>query len=196
MIYKSLALYCGSREGNHPHFVELAKEFARRCVQRNLTLYYGGASIGLMGAAEKEMRALGGRVVGIAPNFFSGKSVLDTTLNEDLILVDTMSERKQLMEKYADGFVIFPGSYGTMDELFEMMTDAQLGLHSKPVALLNADGFYDPLLEQLKRCHQYGFLHPFHYNLLIVAQDLDELFDKLDHFVDTNDQNWLELIKK
>lgn len=195
MNYKSLALYCGSSEGNNPNFIELAKEFGRRCAQRNLTLYYGGACIGLMGAAEKEMRAHGGRVVGIAPKFFAEGAVLDPTLDK-MILVDSMSERKQLMEKYADGFVIFPGSYGTLDEFFEMMTDAQLGLHNKPVVILNADGYYDPLLDQLKRCREYGFLRSFHYDLFVVAKDLDELFDKLDNYVNTNSRSWLDKIKK
>ena len=107
-----------------------------------------------------------------------------------------MSERKQLLESSADGFVILPGSYGTMDEFFEMMTDAQLGLHSKPIAIVNAEGYYDHLIAQLERFKADGFLRPFHYNLLIVANNLDELFDKLDRYENSNDPEWLKLIKK
>lgn len=196
MKYSSLALYCGSSQGNNPYFVELAAEFGKRCAEKDITLYYGGAAIGLMVAASKAARDNGGRVVGIAPNFFSNGTVLDMTLGKDLILVNSMSERKQMLEEKADGFVILPGSYGTMDEFFEMMTDAQLGLHQKPVALLNADGYYDHLIAQLDRFRQDGFLRPFHYDLLIVARDLDELFDKLDHYENSNDRHWLDKIKK
>lgn len=196
MKYSSLALYCGSSQGNNPYFVELAAEFGKRCAEKDITLYYGGAAIGLMVAASKAARDNGGRVVGIAPNFFSNGTVLDMTLGKDLILVNSMSERKQMLEEKADGFVILPGSYGTMDEFFEMMTDAQLGLHQKPVALVNADGYYDHLVAQLDRFRQDGFLRPFHYDLLIVARDLDELFYKLDHYENSNDRNWLDKIKK
>lgn len=196
MKYSSLALYCGSSQGNNPYFVELAAEFGKRCAEKDITLYYGGAAIGLMVAASKAARDNGGRVVGIAPNFFSNGTVLDMTLGKDLILVNSMSERKQMLEEKADGFVILPGSYGTMDEFFEMMTDAQLGLHQKPVALVNADGYYDHLVAQLDRFRQDGFLRPFHYDLLIVARNLDELFDKLDHYENSNDRHWLDKIKK
>lgn len=196
MKYSSLALYCGSSQGNNPNFVELAAEFGKRCAEKDITLYYGGAAIGLMVAASKAARANGGHVVGIAPNFFSNGTVLDMTLGENLILVNSMSERKQMLEEKADGFVILPGSYGTMDEFFEMMTDAQLGLHQKPVALVNADGYYDHLVAQLERFRQDGFLRPFHYDLLVVARDLDELFYKLDHYENSNDRNWLDKIKK
>ena len=191
MKYTSLALYCGSSTGNNPNFRTLAADFGRRCAEKKLTLYFGGASIGLMAEASHAARALGGRVVGIAPSFFSNKSVIDTTLDE-LVMVNSMSERKQLLESSADGFVILPGSYGTMDEFFEMMTDAQLGLHSKPIAIVNAEGYYDHLIAQLERFRADGFLRPFHYSLLIVANNLDELFYKLDHYENSNDPEWLK----
>ncbi len=195
MKYSSLALFCGSSAGTNPNFRTLAADFGRRCAQKGLTLYYGGASIGLMAEASNAARTFGGRVVGIAPSFFSDRSVIDTTLSE-LIFVDSMSERKQLLESSADGFVILPGSYGTMDEFFEMMTDAQLGLHTKPVAIVNAEGYYDHLIAQLDRFRADGFLRPFHYDLLIVANTLDELFVKLDHYENSNDPEWLKLIKR
>ena len=195
MKYRSLALFCGSSAGTNPNFRTLAADFGRCCAQKGLTLYYGGASIGLMAEASNAARALGGRVVGIAPSFFSDRSVIDTTLSE-LIFVESMSERKQLLESSADGFVILPGSYGTMDEFFEMMTDAQLGLHTKPVAIVNAEGYYDHLIAQLDRFRADGFLRPFHYDLLIVANTLDELFYKLDHYENSNDPTWLKHIKR
>jgi len=191
----SIALFCGSAEGFHPKYKELAADFGKRCAQKNITLYYGGAALGLMKAAADACRALNGNVVGIAPSFFSNSTVIDTTLDE-LHLVDSMSERKQMLERCADAFVSLPGSYGTMDEFFEVLTDAQLGLHHKPVAILNAFDYYSPLIEQLKIFKEEGFLKDFHFDLLIVATTLDELFEKLENYKNSNDRHWLDKIKR
>jgi uncharacterized protein (TIGR00730 family) len=195
MKINSIALYCGSAEGFHPKYRELAADFGKRCGQQQVTLYYGGAALGLMKAAADACRAHNGKVVGIAPSFFSDSTVIDTTL-EELHLVDSMSERKQMLERSADALVALPGSYGTMDEFFEALTDAQLGLHHKPVAILNVFGYYTPLIEQLKIFKNEGFLRNFHFDLLIVATTLDELFHKLEHYENSNDRNWLDKIKK
>ena len=120
--------------------------------------------------------------------------MLATNLTE-MILVKTMSERKQLLEQKADAFIVFPGGYGTMDELFEMVTDAQLGLHFKPIAIYNYLGFYDLLIKQLEKFMEEGFLRSFHHSLLIHADNLDELFRKLDEYENTNDHTWLDKIK-
>lgn len=194
MKYQSLALYCGSSTGNNPAYAKEAARFGKLCAEKSLTLYYGGGSIGLMGAAANEALAHGGKVIGVAPDFFTKGEVLATNITE-MILVKTMSERKQLLEQKADAFVIFPGGYGTMDELFEMITDAQLGLHFKPIAIYNYLGFYDLLLQQLEKFMHEGFLRPFHHSLLISAGSLDELFEKLDAYENTNDHTWLEKIK-
>ncbi len=194
MKYQSLALYCGSSTGNNPAYALEAARFGAACAEKSLTLYYGGGSIGLMGAAADAALARGGKVVGVAPDFFTKGEVLATNITE-MILVKTMSERKQLLEQKADAFVVFPGGYGTMDELFEMITDAQLGLHFKPIAVYNYLGFYDLLLQQLDKFMQEGFLRPFHHSLLISASTLDELFEKLDAYENTNDHTWLEKIK-
>lgn len=194
MKYQSLALYCGSSTGNNPAYAQEAAHFGAACAEKSLTLYYGGGSIGLMGAAADAALARGGKVVGVAPDFFTKGEVLATNITE-MILVKTMSERKQLLEQKADAFVVFPGGYGTMDELFEMITDAQLGLHFKPIAVYNYLGFYDLLLKQLDKFMQEGFLRPFHHSLLISASTLDELFEKLDAYENTNDHTWLEKIK-
>ena len=194
MKYQSLALYCGSSTGNNPAYAQEAAHFGAVCAEKSLTLYYGGGSIGLMGAAADAALARGGKVVGVAPDFFTKGEVLATNITE-MILVKTMSERKQLLEQKADAFVVFPGGYGTMDELFEMITDAQLGLHFKPIAVYNYLGFYDLLLQQLDKFMQEGFLRPFHHSLLISASTLDELFEKLDAYENTNDHTWLEKIK-
>lgn len=194
MKYQSLALYCGSSTGNNPAYAQEAARFGEMCAKKNLTLYYGGGSIGLMGVAADAALDHGGKVIGVAPDFFTKGEVLATHITE-MILVKTMSERKQLLEQRADAFVVFPGGYGTMDELFEMITDAQLGLHFKPIAIYNYLGFYDLLLQQLDKFMQEGFLRPFHHSLLISANSLDELFAKLDTYENTNDHTWLEKIK-
>lgn len=195
MKYQSLALYCGSSVGNNPAYAQEAARFGEMCARKSLTLYYGGGSIGLMGAAANAALDNGGKVIGVAPDFFTKGEVLATNITE-MILVKTMSERKQLLEEKADAFVVFPGGYGTMDELFEMITDAQLGLHFKPIAVYNYMGFYDLLLKQLDKFMEEGFLRPFHHSLLISAGNLEELFEKLDAYENTNDHTWLEKIKQ
>ena len=195
MKINSIALFCGSADGFQPEYKALAAAFGQRCAQNHIVLYYGGASLGLMRAAAEACRAHNGKVIGIAPSFFSNATVIDTTLQE-LYLVDSMSERKQRLERSADAFVALPGSYGTMDEFFEVLTDAQLGLHHKPVAILNAFGYYTPLVEQLKIFKKEGFLRDFHFDLLIVATHLDELFEKLERYENSNNRHWFDKIKK
>lgn len=194
MKYQSLALYCGSSAGNNPLYAREAARFGKMCAQKSLTLYFGGGSIGLMGAAAEACLSKGGKVIGVAPDFFTQGEVLANNLTE-MILVKTMSERKQLLEEKSDAFVIFPGSYGTMDELFEMVTDAQLGMHTKPIVIYNYMGYYDYLIKQLDKFMEEGFLRPFHHSLLLHASDLEELFYKLDTYENTNDRSWLEKIR-
>lgn len=194
MKYTSLALYCGSSAGNNPAYAQEAARFGKMCALKQLTLYYGGGSIGLMGAAAEASLSHGGKVIGVAPDFFARGEVLANNLTE-MIMVKTMSERKQLLEERADAFVVFPGGYGTMDELFEMVTDAQLGLHFKPIAIYNYMGFYDLLIQQIDKFMEEGFLRPFHRSLLIHAENLDELFYKLNIYENTNDHTWLDKIK-
>ncbi|MDR2972257.1 MAG: TIGR00730 family Rossman fold protein [Bacteroidales bacterium] len=195
MKINSIALFCGSADGFHPKYRELAAAFGLRCARQKITLYYGGAALGLMKAAADACRTHQGKVIGIAPSFFSNSTVIDTTLDE-LYLVDSMSERKQMLERSADAFVALPGSYGTMDEFFEVLTDAQLGLHHKPVAILNASGYYSPLIQQLEIFTKEGFLRDFHYNLLIIANTIDDLFEKLENYENSNSRHWLDKIKK
>lgn len=194
MKYQSLALYCGSSSGKNPLYAREAARFGKMCAQKSLTLYFGGGSIGLMDAAAQACLSKGGKVIGVAPDFFTEGEVLATNLTE-MIKVKTMSERKQLLEERSDAFVIFPGSYGTMDELFEMVTDAQLGMHTKPIVIYNYLGYYDFLIKQLDKFMEEGFLRPFHHSLLLIASDLEELFYKLDTYENTNDRSWLEKIR-
>ncbi len=194
MKYKSIALFCGSATGHNPAYVEQARALGQRMVDQGLTLYYGGGCIGLMWATAEVMMQNGGTVIGVAPDFFTRNHVLAENITK-MIFVKTMSERKQLLEKEADAFVALPGGYGTMDELFEILTDSQLGMHTKPIVLYNFNGFYDPLIAQLERFSEEGFLRPFHHKLLLVATTLDELFECLDQYENSNDQDWLKKIR-
>lgn len=186
----SVALFCGSACGHDERFVQLAEQFGRKCAEKKLILYYGGAKLGLMNAAAEAAMSSGGTVVGVTPDFFSEDTVVAQNISK-LIWVKTMSERKQMLEKMADAFVIFPGSFGTMDELFEMITDAQLGLHYKPIVILNVLGYYDALLAQIRKFRDEGFLRPCHYDLLHEANSIDELFDKIANYQNSNDLEWV-----
>ena len=188
---RSLALFCGSSDGKDPKFCQLAEDFGRLCAQRGLTLYYGGAKLGLMRAAAEAALEEKGHVIGVMPEIFVDDVVVANNISQ-MIWVKSMSERKQTLERLADAFVALPGSFGTMDELFEILTDAQLGLHHKPVVILNAFGYYDPLLKQLEIFLNKGFLRPFHHGLLLVAASPEEVFEKLEKYVYPNDQEWLD----
>ena len=195
MKISSIALFCGSAKGTNPIYAQLARDFGHICAHRQITLLYGGGSTGLMGEASRAAMKSGGTVIGVAPDFFKEGAVLADYITE-MIFVKTMSERKQLLEQRADAFVVFPGGYGTMDELFEIVTDAQLGMHFKPIAIYNPNGYYDMLLAQLDRFSQDGFLRAFHKDLLITATTLDELFDKLNRYENSNDHSWLDKIRE
>lgn len=194
MKYKSLALFCGSMEGNDPQYIQQASKFGELLAKKGIALYYGGGSIGLMGAAATACMQHGGKAIGVAPDFFKKGAVLSENVTE-MIYVHTMGERKQVLEHTADGFVVFPGGYGTMDELFEVLTDSQLGMHQKPIVLFNLNGYYDSLIALLNRFSQDGFLRSFHKGLLMSANTLEELFDVLDQYESTNSQDWLNKIR-
>ena len=193
MKFNTIALFCGSSDGSH-RYGDIAAEFGKQCAEREITLIYGGAAIGLMGKAAAATLKNGGKVIGIAPSFFTQGTVLADFLPE-MILVDSMSERKQLFEKMADAFVIIPGSFGTMDELFEILTNAQLGLHQKPVAILNTFGYYNHLIAQIQHFENEGFLQLSHRKLLLVADNIDSLFSQLEEYQYPNQEEWLKKIK-
>lgn len=188
---RSVAVFCGSSDGKDARYGQLAAAFGRLCARNGFTIYYGGAKLGLMWSLAAASLAENGKVVGVIPDFFSGDVVVADNITEQ-IWVKSMSERKQKMEQLADAFVVLPGSFGTMDELFEIVTDAQLGLHQKPIVILNAFGYYDLLLKQLEIFFQEGFLRPFHRDLILVADTPEEVFEKLSNFQYPNDLSWLK----
>jgi uncharacterized protein (TIGR00730 family) len=159
-------------------YAETARELGRELTARGLALVYGGGRVGLMGEVASATLAAGGTVVGVIPHSLALKEIAQEDCTE-LIVVNTMHERKALMADRSDAFVAMPGGYGTCDELFEIITWAQLGIHRKPVAILNVNGFFTPLLAWLDHIMTEGLLKPKHRNLLLVAESVPELFAKL-----------------
>src|SRR5262245_13941046 len=175
---KRLCVFCGSSAGGRPEYTEGARAFGRLLAGHGLGLVFGGGHIGLMGVLADAVLGAGGEVLGVIPQALVDRELAHGGLTE-LRVVDTMHQRKALMADLADGFAALPGGYGTGDELFEILTWAQLGLHTKPVGLLNTAGFFDPLLAWLDGMVREGFLRPDHRRLLATSADPAELLDIL-----------------
>jgi hypothetical protein len=175
---RSLCVYCGSWSGNEPELGDFAHAFGSACAARGIELIYGGGGIGLMGAVAEAALANGGRVVGIIPRSLleSEPPFPNTT---ELVIVDSMHERKKQMFDRADGFVVLPGGLGTLDETIEMITWRQLGFHDKPIVLANHRGYWDPLLSLFDHIVTTGFAQPDSRDLYAVAHSIDGIFDRL-----------------
>ena len=173
---KSIAIFCGSNFGNNPIYTEATKELAHCIVKNDLRLVYGGASVGLMGVVADQVLALGGQVVGVLPEKLRDREVGHKNLTE-LHIVSTMHERKAMMANLSDYFIAIPGGIGTLEEIVEVFTWAQLGLHAKPCGILNINGFYDKFHELLLSMSQEGFLSEQQYRSLIFDNDPERLLD-------------------
>jgi uncharacterized protein (TIGR00730 family) len=169
-----ICVYCGSNPGRLESYAEAAKALAQALVERNIELVYGGASIGIMGVVADHVLHLGGKVIGVIPEVLMRKEVGHTGLSE-LHITANMHERKTLMAELSDGFIAMPGGVGTLEELFEIWTWAQLGLHSKPCGVLNIAGYFDKLLEFLQHCVSEQFVKPAHGEMLLAASDPQQL---------------------
>ncbi|MCK9604953.1 MAG: TIGR00730 family Rossman fold protein [Methylomonas sp.] len=178
---KSICVYCGSSPGRRDVYLASAKALAESLVNRKLRLVYGGAGIGIMGALADHVLQLGGEVVGVIPKALSHKEVAHPRLTE-LHITASMHERKMKMAELADGFIALPGGIGTFEELFEIWTWAQLGIHSKPCGLLNVDGYYDALLSFLEHARTEQFVKPLHHSLLMVETDCDVLLSRYEDY--------------
>jgi uncharacterized protein (TIGR00730 family) len=175
---KNVCVFCGSASGANPVYAAVARELGAALAARKLGLVYGGGRVGLMGQVATAALAAGGDVLGVIPHSLAKKEIAQEDCTE-LIVVDTMHERKALMADRADAFVALPGGYGTCDELFEIITWAQLGIHRKPVAILNVNGFFTPLLAWLDHITTEGLLRPKHRALMLVADTVPALLDML-----------------
>jgi uncharacterized protein (TIGR00730 family) len=179
MALAHLAVYCGSSFGARPSYADAARQFGASLAGRGIGLVYGGASIGLMGALADAVASSGGSVVGVIPRALVEREIAHPGLT-DLRVVDSMHERKALMNDLADGFVALPGGMGTIDELAEAITWGQLGIHAKPCGLLDVDGYYRDFLAFLDHGAAEGFLRREHRDALVVEADPDRLLDRLE----------------
>ena len=175
---RSIGVFCGSNTGSGTAYAEAARKLARAIAGRGLRLVYGGGSIGLMGVLGDTAVAAGGQVVGVTPRRLIEKEVVHRGLTE-LRVVETMLERKALMAELSDVFIALPGGLGTLDELFEMLTWSQLGIHRKPCALLDVDDYYGKLAEFLDHAVARRFITPQHRAMLIVERDAETVLDRL-----------------
>ena len=163
---RAICVYCGASPGVTPRYARAARELAAALVDRGLALVYGGGNIGLMGVIADEVMRLGGDVTGVIPQALMDKEVGHRAVTRLHVVAD-MHERKAMMAQLADGFIAMPGGIGTLEELFEVLTWSQLGLHDKPIGLLNVDGFYDALIGFMSHLVGQGFLKPAHAGLLM-----------------------------
>ncbi len=175
---KRLAVYCGSATPADTRYIDLAREVGSTLAQRGIGVVYGGGRLGLMGAVASGALEAGGEVIGVIPEALFNSEVANHDCTE-LHTVGGMHERKQLFTDLSDGFVTIPGGVGTMDELWEAMSWAQLGYHTKPVGLLNAFGFYDDLIAFNTRMADVGFVRPAHQGILIAKETLPQLLDAM-----------------
>lgn len=172
----NICVYCGSSDGNDPAILEKARGFGAMIAKNNHTLIYGGASIGIMGTLANSVLEHGKKVIGVIPRALFQKEVAHQGITE-LITVDDMHQRKSTMAEFADAFVAFPGGFGTMEELFEIITWNQLGIFKKPVTIMNLDGFYDPLIEMIDKAVDSGFIKPKNREIVQVAETLEECLE-------------------
>jgi len=179
MTFAAIGVFCGSQSGARDEYVQAARELAQAFARRGLVAVYGGGHVGMMGAVADEMVALGGTIAGIIPRHLMRPEVAHRGLTE-LQVVDSMHQRKRAIADRSDAFIVLPGGYGTLEEMFEMVTWLQLQLQSKPVGILNIEGYFDHLLQFLRHAAQEQFIRPEHWDLLIVDHTPDLLIDRLE----------------
>lgn len=175
---RSVCVFCGSSSGSKDTYRLVAEQLGRELVGRGIRLIYGAGSVGLMGVLARTVHDRGGEVLGIIPEPLTDREASGDTFGETII-VQTMHERKALMVQEADGFIAMPGGFGTMDELFEAITWGQLGIHRKPLGILNVNGYFDAILQWVDVAVKEGFVRPQHRQLLVVHDDPSALLERL-----------------
>lgn len=178
---KGIVVFCGSSDGNDPKVLESALELGKTLAEQQITLVYGAAKIGVMGKVAEGCLNHGGQVIGVIPDFLMLREVYHSGLTE-LLITKNMHERKLKMYELSEGIIALPGGYGTLEELFEMITWAQLGLHQKPVGIMNVNGFYDDLLHLLEKMVFQGFLKKENYDMLLIDDSVNGLLQKMETY--------------
>jgi len=168
-VTKTICVYCGANAGISDNYAAAARALGAAMVEQNLALVYGGGKVGLMGVIADEVLRLGGEVTGVIPTALVEREVGHAGLTRQFIVKD-MHERKAMMAQLSDGFIAMPGGLGTLEELFEMLTWSQLGIHDKPIALYNVDGFYDRLVDFIAHAREEGFIHPRNAERMLVEE--------------------------
>ena len=186
----SVAVFCGSSEGNDQHIIDQSYQLGATLARKDMTLVYGAAKIGIMGLVAKGVIDNHGSVIGIIPDFLKTKEIVHEGLSE-LIVTQNMHDRKVLMYERSDGFIIFPGGFGTMDEFFEITTWGQLGLHTKPIGILNSNGYYDALIMQSKTMVEKGFLKQENLDAVVVDDSIEGLLEKMNNYKPLPAPKWL-----
>jgi len=176
-MIKRICVFCGSSPGRQERYVEQAQTLGRAMAARDLELVYGAGGIGLMGAVADAVIAAGGEVIGVIPYALATKERAHPQAG--MRVVNTMHERKAMMADLSDAFIALPGGFGTFEELMEIITWGQLGIHQKPIGVLNTAGYYNPLLAMIDHAVEEGFILPRYRNLIVVASEVDELIEKL-----------------
>ena len=188
---EKICVFCGSSSGNDKAITMAAVSLGNAFVERDISLVYGAAKIGVMGTIAQTILDMSGKVIGIIPGFLKVKEVVHGGLTE-LYVTENMHDRKLMMQDISDGFITLPGGFGTLEELFEVITWQQLGLHKKPIGLLNVNGFYDPMLAQLQKMVDTQFLNKENQALLIVDTNIEVLLDKMESFKAPAIPKWLK----
>jgi len=188
---KSICVYCGSSIGSSPNLAAAARELGQTLAASNLELIYGGGRVGLMGVLADAVLEAGGRVQGVIPQALADREVAHAGLTQ-LHIVDTMHQRKAMMAELSDGFIALPGGLGTFEELFEIWTWAQLGMHSKPIGLLNVASYFDLLLQFLDHATSQQLLKPVHRDLLLVSNRPDALLSQMQTAAPTTSTKWID----
>ncbi|MEL7119461.1 MAG: TIGR00730 family Rossman fold protein [Bacteroidota bacterium] len=187
---KRITVFCGSSMGNNPIYAEIAYQLGVQLAKENIGLVYGGAKVGLMGKVADGVLSLKGEVIGIIPEFLKTKEVVHPKL-DDLRTVESMHERKSLMNDLCDGVIALPGGFGTLEELFEMLTWGQLGLHEKPIALLNVNGYYDALITLLDNMVNEGFLKEINKDMVLVGEDISTVLNLMRNYKAPKVKKWI-----
>ena len=186
---KSICIFCGANFNGDPALKQAAEGLIEVMAAKSISLVFGGGKVGMMGLLADNMLLRNGKAIGIIPQFLMDKEVGHTGLTE-LHIVETMHQRKQLMSDLSDGVIMLPGGFGTLEEFFEVLTWLQLGLHNKPIGILNVNGFYDYLLKQMDVMVEQQFLKPANRKLVITSADPIELISLMENFSAKPDEVW------
>jgi uncharacterized protein (TIGR00730 family) len=187
---KSITVFCGSSFGTDKIYEEQAFLLGQTLAKQNIQLIYGGSETGLMGTIANGALSENGKVTGVLPHFLQTKEIAHKNLTE-LVIVETMHERKTKMSDLCDGVIVLPGGYGTLEEFFEMITWAQLGLHKKPIGILNIDGFYNDLINLVENMVNKGFLKAVNRDMLLISDNIDDLLEKMRNYQAPTVGKWI-----